>query len=162
MARKNKSLFKKSLIIYSGIAAILVVVFLVYIFLTLKSYEDEQTTNVIKNTILYINFCVFIIPKNTKYDFSIISFNFAHRFDKESENFYDYYEKEGLSKKDIKELNKLFAEYTFENYYEGLFFASKFFNKKGKRPTLLQVTQKKDTSYRDVSFSRATRIRTLN
>ena len=68
MARRNKSLFKKSLIIYSGIAAILVVVFLVYIFLTLKSYEDEQTTNVIKNTILYINFCVFIIG-NTKYNF---------------------------------------------------------------------------------------------
>ena len=42
MARRNKSLFKKSLIIYSGIAAILVVVFLVYIFLTLKSYEDEH------------------------------------------------------------------------------------------------------------------------
>ena len=55
MARKNKSLFKKSLIIYSGIAAILVVVFLVYIFLTLKSYEDEQTTNVIKNTILSLD-----------------------------------------------------------------------------------------------------------
>ena len=76
------------------------------------------------------NFCVFIIPKTPKYDFSIIIFNFAHRFDRESKNFYDYYEKEGLSKKDIKELNKLFAEYTFENYYEGLFFASKFFNKK--------------------------------
>ena len=55
MARRNKSLFKKSLIIYSGIAAILVVVFLVYIFLTLKSYEDEQTTNVIKNTILSLD-----------------------------------------------------------------------------------------------------------
>ncbi len=76
------------------------------------------------------SFCVFIIPNTPKYDFSVITFNFSHRFDKESKNFYDYYEKEGLSKKDIKELNKLFDEYTFENHYEGLFFASKFFNKK--------------------------------
>ena len=54
-SRRNKSLFKKSLIIHSLIAAVLVVVFLVYIFLTLKSYENGQTTNVIKDTILSLD-----------------------------------------------------------------------------------------------------------
>ena len=54
-SRRNNSLFKKSLIIYTLIAAVLVVVFLIYIFLTLKSYEKGQTTNVIKDTILSLD-----------------------------------------------------------------------------------------------------------
>lgn len=77
------------------------------------------------------SFCVFIIPKNPKYSFSNIVFNFSIRFDREAcGDFYEYYEKEGLNRHDIEQLNNLFNDYTFENYYEGLFFASKFFTKK--------------------------------
>lgn len=75
------------------------------------------------------SFCVFISPKNAKHSFTTITFNFVHPFDREGgdDGFYAYYEKEGLDKIDIELLNNLFKKFTFDNYYEGLFFASKFF-----------------------------------
>ena len=48
---RRKSLFKKSLLIYTIIASILCVVFVIYIFVTLKTYEKNQTTTFIKSTI---------------------------------------------------------------------------------------------------------------
>lgn len=54
-SRRKKSLFKRALIIYSIIAFILVIIFLIYIFLTLKSYENGQTVNVVKNAILSLD-----------------------------------------------------------------------------------------------------------
>ena len=47
--RKNN--FKKSLLIYTGVLGVLAIVFLIYIFVTLVSYEDHQMNNFLKNTI---------------------------------------------------------------------------------------------------------------
>ena len=49
---RRKSLFKKSLLIYTIIASILCVVFVIYIFVTLKTYEKNQTTTFIKSASL--------------------------------------------------------------------------------------------------------------
>ena len=48
---RRKSLFKKSLLIYTIIATILCVAFVIYIFVTLKTYEKNQTTTFIKASI---------------------------------------------------------------------------------------------------------------
>ncbi len=49
--RRRNTLFKKSLLIYTGIAIILCIAFLVYMYKTLITYEQNQTTTFIKNTI---------------------------------------------------------------------------------------------------------------
>lgn len=51
MSRRKKTLFKTSLLIYTIVGLILSIVFLVYIYLTLKSYEASQTDNYLKNYI---------------------------------------------------------------------------------------------------------------
>lgn len=48
---KKKLTFKKSLLIYSLIALLLVLVFLIYIFFTLKEYEKNQTGTFLKSSI---------------------------------------------------------------------------------------------------------------
>lgn len=48
---KKMSLFKKSLLIYSGVALLLGFIFLIYIFITLKDYEGMQSGNFLRNTI---------------------------------------------------------------------------------------------------------------
>lgn len=89
-SRRNNSLFKKSLIIYTLIAAVLVVVFLIYIFLTLKSYEKGQTTNVIKDTILSLD-------DNTLKEYL--------KDNKQSEDLLDEYKKQ-INDKDVKIVKK--------------------------------------------------------
>ena len=49
MRRRKKTLFKTSLLIYTIVGLILSIIFLVYIYLTLKSYEASQTDNYLKN-----------------------------------------------------------------------------------------------------------------
>lgn len=51
MRRRKKTLFKTSLLIYTIVGLILSIIFLVYIYLTLKSYEASQTDNYLKNYI---------------------------------------------------------------------------------------------------------------
>lgn len=87
---RRKSLFKKSLLIYTIFATLLVVVFLVYIFLALKSYEEEQTTNIIKNTIISLD-------DDTLKDYL--------KNNNQSENFLDEYKKQ-INDKDVKILKK--------------------------------------------------------
>ena len=48
---RKKSLFKRSLLIYTIIASILCIAFVIYIFITLKTYEKNQTTTFIKASI---------------------------------------------------------------------------------------------------------------
>lgn len=48
---RSKNNFKKSLLIYSGILGLLAIIFLIYIFVTLVSYENHQINNFLKNTI---------------------------------------------------------------------------------------------------------------
>lgn len=48
---KKMSLFKKSLLIYSAVALVLSVAFLIYIFFTLKDYERMQSGNFLENTV---------------------------------------------------------------------------------------------------------------
>lgn len=48
---RRKNNFKKSLLIYTGVLGVLAIVFLIYIFVTLVSYEDHQMNNFLKNTI---------------------------------------------------------------------------------------------------------------
>lgn len=57
MAKRSRrsSVFKTCLMIYSIITLILVILFLVYIYFTLESYEQHQTTNFIKNEIASIS-----------------------------------------------------------------------------------------------------------
>lgn len=49
--KKSKSLFKKSLLIYTLIALLISLIFLIYIFITLKNYESIQSNNFIHRTI---------------------------------------------------------------------------------------------------------------
>ena len=75
-------------------------------------------------------FCLFIIPKTPKYDFTTITFDFTHYFSDSPSpcpEFYERYMGYGLSKEDIDSLSHLLDEFTFKNRYEGAFFASKFF-----------------------------------
>lgn len=114
----------------------------------LKSILNHKDSSIAECSIqksLSESFCVFIIPKKPKYSFSKIVFNFSISFDREADgDFFQYYEEEGLSRHDIEQLNNLFNEYTFENYYEGLFFASKFFTKKNA-PLNLYLKFSEDT-----------------
>ena len=52
---KKMSLFKKSLLIYSAVALVLAVAFLIYIFFTLKDYERMQSGNFLENTVKSIS-----------------------------------------------------------------------------------------------------------
>lgn len=75
-------------------------------------------------------FCLFIIPNTPKYDFATISFDFCHYFSDSPSvcpEFYSRYMGYGLSKEDIDSLSELLDEFTFKSRYEGVFFASKFF-----------------------------------
>ena len=49
--RKREKRFKKSLIIYSIVLAILSLIFLIYIFITLLSYENNQVDNFLLKTV---------------------------------------------------------------------------------------------------------------
>jgi len=48
-------------------------------------------------------------------------------------NDYEEYVKDGYSKEDITDLSKLLNDFSFENFYEGQFFASKFLNMSGEK-----------------------------
>lgn len=75
-------------------------------------------------------YCLFITPFNAQYDFTTITFDFCNFFSnshEKDENFYKRYMDQGLSKADIDRLSDLLDDFAFENSYEGLFFASKFF-----------------------------------
>jgi hypothetical protein len=75
-------------------------------------------------------YCLFITPANPQYDFTKITFDFNNFFSSsptKNDTFYKRYMDQGLSKVDIDSLSDLLDEFAFENFYEGMFFASKFF-----------------------------------
>ena len=50
-SKRREKRFKKSLIIYSIVLAILALIFLIYIFITLLSYENHQVDNFLLKTV---------------------------------------------------------------------------------------------------------------
>lgn len=75
-------------------------------------------------------YCLFITPINPQYDFTTITFDFCNFFsnsDEKDGNFYKRYMDQGLSKEDVDLLSDFLDSFAFYNSYEGLFFASKFF-----------------------------------
>jgi uncharacterized protein YuzB (UPF0349 family) len=75
-------------------------------------------------------YCLFITPFNAQYDFTNITFDFCNFFSNSTvkdDDFYSRYVDQGLSKTDVDRLSDLLDAFAFENFYEGLFFASKFF-----------------------------------
>lgn len=75
---------------------------------------------------------LFIKFKNAKYNFKLESFDFhypLHRdadIGKREENCYEYFKGEGLDKEEVDEIFDILDDFTFKNFYEGQFFASKF------------------------------------
>lgn len=72
-------------------------------------------------------------PFNSEDPFKCISFNFFNFFSDESQKGYnsiEYYLKIGFSQEDLELLSNFLSQYTFENRYEGLFFASTLFKLK--------------------------------
>lgn len=72
-------------------------------------------------------------PFNSEDPFKCISFNFFNFFSVESQKGYnsiEYYLKIGFSQEDLELLSNFLSQYTFENRYEGLFFASTLFKLK--------------------------------
>ena len=50
-AKKKMSLYKKSLLIYSGVIVVLIITLLVYVSLCIKEYDKYDLDNFIKNSV---------------------------------------------------------------------------------------------------------------
>lgn len=80
-------------------------------------------------------FILFFIPKKATSSNDVVTFNFCSFFSGSSEKddeFYSYYLKYGLSRTDIDNLSDFLDNYAFTNFFEGSFFASRFFEKELK------------------------------
>lgn len=86
---------------------------------------EYSVSNVIK---LFIKF------KDETYDFKVESFDFyypLHRnadIGRREESCYNDFRNKGLNKEEVDELFDILDDFTFKNFYEGQFFASKFFD----------------------------------
>lgn len=84
-------------------------------------------------------------PFNSENPFKCISFNFFSHFSDGTEkgfNSYNYYLSIGFAEEDLDLLSNLLNKYTFENHYEGLFFASTFFKQKDSSQPIKNIVFK--------------------
>lgn len=121
------------------------------------SKEDSNILNCILQYSSSNNLILFFKLKNAKSDFRMEKFDFyspLHRdadIGKREESCYEYFKEEGLRKDEVDELFDILDDFTFKNFYEGQFFASKFidFEDRSKKNRLFfkYTPQEKDNEY---------------